>query len=148
MKRKFILIIILATLCIYGCSVSLVPEFSADLESQITKSAKMNDRIYIDLLQADIFKRGFDLYAGRYAEVEAEIHSIRLRNEVRKNNTDMLFIINKLDSGFVRFRDEHKVNPNGLKDGEIRSYQTQILALWKPLLIAEGGLKKAKRSLN
>ena len=88
------------------------------------------------------------MYADRYAEVEAEINSIRLRNEVRKNNTDMLFIINKLDSGFIRFRDEHKVNPGILRDGEIRAYQTQILAYWKPLLIAEGGLKKAKKSQN
>ena len=148
MKRKKYLIILIVIVFSYSCTVSLVPEYSADLESQITKGAKMNDKIYIDLLNAESSKRSFIMYADRYAEVEAEINSIRLRNEVRKNNTDMLFIINKLDSGFIRFRDEHKVNPSILRDGEIRSYQSQILAYWKPLLIAEGGLKKAKKSQN
>ena len=55
----------------------------------------------------------------------------------------MLVIIRNLDSVFVKYKNHHK-SKNTLSDGEIKLNQVYIKDLWKPLLIAESGLKKAK----
>jgi hypothetical protein len=143
MKKPVLLTILWICALLFSCRVVLVPEYSSELEAQIVQGAKLNDKLYIDLLNANPDKRSFQLYAGKYAEVESEIHSILLKNETRKKNNDMLVIIRNLDSAFVEYKNQHK-SQDRLSDGEIKVNQAFIKAFWKPLLIAESGLKKAK----
>jgi hypothetical protein len=142
--KRFIGIISIFLL-VASCRVSLVPEYSKEIETQITNGAKLNDKLYIDLLNAPLEKRGFDVFSARYSEVEAEINSIRLKNEIRKQNVDMLKIIDNLANGFKGIKEEHKNKKSPLTDGEITVYQATLKGYWKPLLIAEGGLKKVKK---
>ena len=142
-KQLLPLCIFLVTMSL-SCRVTFVPEYSSEIETQIVNGAKMNDKLYIDLLSAEDSKRTFQLFTEKYSQVEAEINSIRLKNETRKKAVEMLTIIDKLNVAFKQYRDEHKAKTTPLTNGEIISYQSQIKAFWKPLLIAEGGLKKAK----
>jgi hypothetical protein len=137
--------LLLVILFISACTITLVPTYDAQLESEIINGAKLNDKLYIDLLNAESSKRNFQFWLEKYSEIEAEIHTILLKNEIRKNNTDMLAIVKSLDSAFVKYKLEHKNKPTQLTDGELIIYQSYIKAFWKPLLIAEGGLKKAKK---
>ena len=104
------LIAILA-IALLSCSrVVLVPEYSAGIEAQIINGAMLNDKIYIDLADADPAQRQYKNFSERYSTVEAEINSIALKNEIRKNNADMLAIISKLKTAFAKYRDDHKRN--------------------------------------
>ena len=143
MKKPILFAALGICVLLFSCRVVLVPEYSAELENQIVQGAKLNDRLYINLLDANPDKRSIQLYADKYAEIESEIHSILLKNETRKKNNDMLVIIRNLDSVFVKYKNHHK-SKNTLSDGEIKLNQVYIKDLWKPLLIAESGLKKAK----
>lgn len=143
MKLKFLTLFLAFSMA--GCSVSLVPEYSATLEQQITTGSKMNDKLYLDLLNAEPDARNFQDFAKQYSEVEAEINSIRLKNEIRKNNADMLKTIDNLRTAFITYKNEHKAKKPPLTDGEIIIYNSTIKGFWLPLLTAESGLKKQKK---
>jgi hypothetical protein len=123
-----------------SCRVMLVPEYSAKLEEDIAKTAKANDKLYIDLLDAAPAKRVYENYKERYADIEADINAIRLKNEARNKNEDFLVIIDNLKKGFTEAKKYHKDN-NTLADGEIMAYQATLAGLWKPLYLAERSLK-------
>ncbi|AMR32710.1 hypothetical protein A0256_15405 [Mucilaginibacter sp. PAMC 26640] len=141
-KAKWL--IYLLAVILSGCSrVVLVPDYSAGIEAEIVNGAMLNDKLYLDLADAQPSKREYIDFSERYSSVEAVINSIQLKNEIRQKNTDMLAIINNLKAAFTKYRDEHKKN-NTLSDGEVKADQAFIKAFWKPLLIAEHGLKNAK----
>jgi hypothetical protein len=144
--RSFVtekLLLLLMILSLFSCRVVLVPEYRSDLEDQIISGAKLNDKLYIDLLQSDKQMRQFDLYKEQYAIIAAEINSIQLKNEVRNNNANMLVIIKNLNDAFTKYRDEHK-STNTISDGEIKIDQAYLKAFWKPLLVAETALKNTR----
>jgi hypothetical protein len=147
MRLKLSLTFLLAGyLSLLSCKVTFVPEYSATLEQQITNGAKMNDKLYLDLLKAEPNDRNYNSYKGRYTEIEAEINSIELENEARNNNNHFLAIIKELKTHFKDYEKEHKEKPTPLTDGEIKGYQAYIKAFWKPLLLAERGIKDKKQS--
>ena len=130
----------LLIISLVSCRVTLVPEYNAKLEEDISKAAKANDKLYIDLLDASTEKRVYDTYKERYNDIESDINSIQLKNEARNNNEDFLKIIKNIKEGFTEAKKYHKDNKT-LSDGEIKAYQATISGLWKPLYIAERGLK-------
>ena len=130
----------LLIISLVSCRVTLVPEYNAKLEEDISKAAKANDKLYIDLLDASTEKRVYDTYKERYNDIESDINSIQLKNEARNNNEDFLKIIKNLKEGFTEAKKYHKDNKT-LSDGEIKAYQASISGLWKPLYIAERSLK-------
>jgi hypothetical protein len=133
----------LVTLLLFliGCKVTYVPDYDASIESEIVETAKANDKIYIELLDADPDKRGYKNFESEYITVEADINSIELKNEVRKSNSDMLDIINNhLLPKFIQYKTEHKNATNPLSNAEIEDYQMYIRGYWKALLLAEQGL--------
>jgi hypothetical protein len=130
----------LLIISLVSCRVTLVPEYNAKLEEDISKAAKANDKLYIDLLDASTEKRVYDTYKERYNDIESDINSIQLKNEARNNNEDFLKIIKNLKEGFTEAKKYHKDNKT-LSDGEIKAYQATISGLWKPLYIAERSLK-------
>ena len=145
MLKKLSPLLSLLLLTISACTISLVPEYSAALETQITKTAKLNDKLYIQLLNADPNKRAFSIFSDQYTDIEAEIHAIKVKNEVRNHQEAFAGIIQNLENAFIQYKNEHKNKTSPLTDPEIILYQNYIRDFWKPLLIAESSLKKVKK---
>jgi hypothetical protein len=127
-------------LCISSCKVIWVPDYNARLEDQITKTAKANDKLYIDMLDDGPDKRAYEHYKEKYNDIEADINSIFLFNEARNNNNNLLVITGNLKTAFQEAKKYHKDNKT-LSDGEIKAYQATMAGFWKPLYLAERGLK-------
>jgi hypothetical protein len=123
-----------------SCKVTWVPEYNAQLEEQVSKTAKANDRLYFDMLDVPKASRLYDNYKDRYNEIGSEINSIQLKNEARPKNSDFLAIIKNLKDAFEEAKKYHKDN-NTLEDGEIKAYQASLAGFWKPLYVAERALK-------
>lgn len=140
MIAKRLSLILLVSTLLLSCRVTLVPEYNAKLEEEISKAAKANDKLYIDMLDTAPEKRIYDAYKERYNDIEADINSIQLKNEARNKNEDFLKIIRNLKDGFQEAKKYHKDNTR-LSDGEIKAYQATLSALWKPLYLAERSLK-------
>ena len=134
---------ILVILLFISCRVTLVPEYSAQLEDQIAKTAKATDKLYIDMLDVPVGSRTYEHFKDRYNEIESEINSIKLKNEARPKNADFLVINKNLKDAFDEAKKYHKENST-LADGEAKAYQATLAGFWKPLYVAELALKPRK----
>jgi hypothetical protein len=130
----------LAVSLLLSCKVTWVPEYNAQLEDQVSKTAKAHDKLYMDLLDIPLAERKYDNFKERYNEIGAEINSIQLKNEARPKNTNFLAIIKNLREAFEEAKKYHKDNTT-LSDGEIKAYQSSISGFWRPLYLAERALK-------
>ncbi len=139
MPQKLLLSSLLFIL-LSSCKVIWVPDYNAKLEDQIAKTAKANDKLYIDMLDAAPDKRSYEVYKEKYNDIESDINAIQLVNEARNNNGSFLVINKNLKDAFQEAKKYHKEKKT-LSDGEIKSYQATLAAFWKPLFLAERGLK-------
>jgi hypothetical protein len=138
--RLFLLSALLVS--VSSCKVTLVPPYDADIEQQIVNTAKMNDRLYLEMKDEPEANRTYKKYSSRYVDIESEINSILLRNEARRQGHDLVLITSNLRTLFDQFREQHK-QANTINDADIKLNQIQIAAAWKALLVAERGLKLA-----
>ena len=122
---KRIPVFLLTTLLFLSCRVMLVPEYSAQLEDQISKTAKATDKLYIDILDVPVNNRTYENFKDRYNEIESEINSIKLKNEARPKNADFLVINKNLKDAFDEAKKYHKENST-LADGEAKAYQATL----------------------
>ena len=139
MLKKAFFIIILFALSV-SCKVHWVPDYNAALEAQISAGAKMTDKLYLDMLDTAEVSRRYVLYSNRYNEIESEINSIILKNEARDKNADFLIIANNLKKLFLEAKNDHQQHQL-LNDAKARLYQNYLSAAWKPLYLAERGIK-------
>lgn len=142
-SRRFPAILLLVCLFL-SCRVMLVPEYSAQLEDQIAKTARATDKLYIDMLDVPLNNRTYESFKDRYNEIESEINSIKLKNEARPKNADFLVINKNLKDAFDEAKKYHKENST-LSNGEAKAYQATLAGFWRPLYLAEIALKPAKR---
>lgn len=142
-KHRFTSILLLITFLL-SCRVTLVPEYSEQLEAQIAKTAKATDKLYIDMLDVPLNNRTYENFKDRYNDIESEINSIRLKNEARPKNADFLVINKNLKEAFDEAKKYHKDNTT-LADGEAKAYQASLAGFWRPLYLAETALKPGKR---
>jgi len=119
-----------------------VPAYDAAIEEQIVNTAKLNDRLYLQMKEETGSNRTYNKYSGKYLDIESEINSILLKNQARKQSHDLIVIINNLKTLFTQFKEKHKQD-NTVGDADIKLNQLQIAAAWKALLVAERGLKLA-----
>ncbi len=141
MKTK--ILSLFTVLLLVGCYAKFVPVYSPELEKQIVDTYKINDKLYLDMLNEDVKDRTYKKNADKYTNVEAEINSIRIKNEIRDKNTEMIKMIDNIETLFKKYRDEHMKKVT-LTDGEIKVYQSFTKGIWLPLLKAEAALKKTK----
>ena len=139
---RTLLAVMLLCLAFSNCKVQLVPPYDAGIEQQIVNTAKMNDRLYLEMQEEPVADRTYNKYSSKYLDIESEINSILLKNEARKQSHDLIVITNNLKTLFVQFKDKHKQD-NTINDADIKLNQLQIAAAWKALLVAERGLKLA-----
>src|SRR5688572_31670454 len=142
-NRRFPIILLLVCMLL-ACRVTVVPEYSAQLEDQIAKTAKATDKLYIDMLDVPLNNRTYEGFKERYNEIESEINSIKLKNEARPKNADFLVINKNLKAAFDEAKKYHKDNST-LSNGEAMAYQSTLAGFWKPLYLAEIALKPARR---
>ena len=125
-----------------ACKVTLVPPYDAAIEEQIVNTAKMNDRLYLEMKDQAEAERTYTKYSAKYLDIESEINSILLKNQARRQSHDLIVITNNLKTLFIQFKDQHK-RDSVIHDADIKLDQLQIAAAWKALLVAERGLKLA-----
>jgi hypothetical protein len=141
MNIRFFLVPLL-WISLSACKVTLVPPYDASIEQQIVNTAKMNDRLYLDMQDEPEANRTYSKYSSKYLDIESEINSILLKNQARRQSHDLVVITNNLKTLFVQFKDQHK-QATTINNADIKLNQLQIAAAWKALLVAERGLKLA-----
>lgn len=126
-----------------SCRVSLVPEYSATLETQIINGAKMTDMLYLQMINAPAGTKNFALWSDKYLAVEAEINSILLKEQARLKADDIIASVKLLHDHFVAAKDDHHTRDT-LKNGEFLVYNEELKAFWLPVLKEEIALSQVK----
>lgn len=144
MKTKIVTLTSCLLLLLSSCvPVKLVPDYNEAYESQIIESQKLNEKLYLGLLEEPQEKRTYISVSEQYIEVESNINSLLFQYQVRDKKEDFLKMGQLLKDNFMQYKKEHK-DKKTLSDGEITLYITYINSFWQPLLIAEKALKNTK----
>ncbi len=142
-QLKYIAALSIILIIIDGCQVRLVPQYNAELETQIIDGAKMTDRLYLQMIDAPADKKDYPLYSEKYLDVETEINSILFKNQARDRAKDIIASVKILRDNFVKYKQDHKTR-NKLSNSEFTLYNEDLKAFWLPLLVEEKALSAAK----
>ena len=140
--KHFTVFLLIATI-INSCQVRLVPQYSAELESQIINGAKMTDKLYLEMIDAPDDKKNYSVYSEKYLDIETEINSILFKNQARDKAKDIIASVKILRDKFVKYKEDHK-SKNKLSNPELILYNEDLKAFWAPVLVEERALSAAK----
>jgi hypothetical protein len=144
MKTKILVLTSCLLISLSSCfSIKLVPDYSEVIEKQIIETQKLNEKLYIELLEQPEDKRTYSSIAKQYLEVESNINSMLFQYQTREKNEDFVKMAKLLKENFIKYKKEHK-DKKTLNDGEISLYIAYINGFWQPLLTAEKALKNIK----
>lgn len=139
----FYSLILVPAIFFAGCRVSFVPAYDAALQIQIENAAKATDMMYLQLMSSPDSLKNYNHYLDDYLNIETDINSILLKNEVRPNATDIVASIKILKDYFIKAKEDH-AKRGVISNAEALIYNEQLKALWKPVLIEEIALSKAR----
>lgn len=142
-KSFFFAVFLLPVIFLAGCRASFVPAYDAALQTQIENAAKATDMLYLTMIASTENLKSYDRYSGEYLNIEGEINSILFKNEVRPQSADIVVSIKILKDYFIQAKDDH-AKRGVLSNAEALIYNEQLKALWKPVLIEEIALSKAR----
>jgi hypothetical protein len=144
MKTKILVLTSILLITLSSCfSIKLVPDYSEVIETQIIETQKLNEKLYIDLLEEPEDKRTYASVNKQYIEIESDINSILFQYQSREKNEHFVQMGKQLKDNFIQYKKEHR-DKKTLNDGEIKLYIAFINGFWQPLLTAEKALKNIK----
>jgi uncharacterized membrane protein YraQ (UPF0718 family) len=73
---------------ITSCTVSLVPSYDKEINSEVNKLMKEIDIFYLSMQEMPQDDRNYDTFVGKYISIEADLHALYLRNKVRPLNEE------------------------------------------------------------
>ena len=141
--RTKILLLPLLIICLLACKATFVPPYDASIEAQISKTARLTDALYLQMLDVKETDRKYEKYTAKYLDIQVDINALVLKTQVRDHNTNLLVMVQNLQKMFVQFKDDHKTK-GVLSDADVQLNMMQVNAVWAPLLLAEKALKRQK----
>lgn len=134
-------LVFIAFLSFFSCQIVLVPVYDAGIERQVANTARLNDLLYLEMLEDLPEHRTYARYREKYLAIEADINSIMNQQEVRNKAETLRELTAIIQSRFKEYRDAHK-EKDVLTAAEIEIYNSYMAGRWKTLLRAEKNLKK------
>jgi len=145
-KGAFISFLLISILLFSTCKVTFVPEYDAELSSQIDETAKMVDKFYLEMLETTSNQNGgraFEGFIQGYIDIEVELNSLLNKNKIRPLNDNSTRICEITLQLWTKYKEEHKTD-NALSDGLIKLNRQTFSDLFYAMQVAE----KAKEIVN
>jgi hypothetical protein len=139
-------LIIIVTLILEGCRVTLIPDYDDSISQEILETAKLVDKFYLDMLETKVNENGdrsYDKLVDSYVEIEIELGSLLNKNKIRPLNENSTRICEITLELWVKYKEEHKED-NELSDGLIKLNRLTFSDLFYAMLVAE----KAKEIIS
>lgn len=130
---------------ITSCSVSLVPSYDKEITGEVNKLMKEIDIFYLSMQEMPPDERNYDLFVEKYIMIEADLHTMYLRNKVRPLNEEStencLIALEK----WRKYKARHKER-NSLSDANIELQNMYMHDLLYYVLAAEQAKKEDAKS--
>jgi len=111
-------------LCATGCTVHYVADYDLTAKNEIIEVAKEIDVFWGALLDTKVNDREYDKFKNQYNQIEADIRSLVMRNEVRALNLETTKQAQIALALWVDDRENHKTQ-NGFSDFEAKRHREQ-----------------------
>lgn len=141
-RIRMVMLVIFASLMMSGCTVKYVAEYDAEVKEDIIKVAKKVDLFWGNLLDVDVDKRQYENFKQSYNEIESDIRSLVLKNEIRPLNeasTEQAKIALKL---WTVDREKHKAD-DGFSNGRAKLHQRQLSRVFAAMAKGEAAKNPA-----
>jgi hypothetical protein len=140
-SRRLLAILLLATFAMYGCRVTFVPEYDAELAADIKATAQQVDRFYLMMLETtstDNDGRAFEHFAAQYVDIEVMLNSLLVQNKIKPLNENSTRIVEITLELWQKYKEEHRTD-NTLSDGLIKLNRKTFSDLFYAMQVAEKG---------
>jgi hypothetical protein len=121
-----------------SCKVTFVPAANIEMKTDVNTGAQKTDALYLKMIGST--DKTFASYSNDYAEVEASINSIVLRDSVRTKGGNIFKSAQILRDHFKTYSTDHLLRGK-LTTGELSAYMNYLRAFWRPLQVQENSLK-------
>lgn len=118
--------------------MTYAPSASAEIRAQTDNLAKSIDALYGEMIGAS--DKQYVTYADKYAAINAEIQSIKLKNQFRLHSTNLQNMIGTIEIQFGQYQADHKAK-GVLTAGQLRAYKNDMAGFCLPLIKSENLLK-------
>jgi hypothetical protein len=138
--KQIILIVFLMTVLLgaSGCAVRYIADYDASIKDEIIQVAKDVDRFWGSLLDVQASDRKYERYKEQYNEIEADIRSLVMKNEIRALNRESIKQANIALELWMEDRSLHKKN-DGFSDFEAKRHRKQFNRVFTAMAKGEEG---------
>lgn len=123
--RSLYLFFIILFIVTSGCSVKYVTDYDASIKDEIVHIFKKVDLFWGELLDTPDTEREYEKFKNKYTEIETDIRTLVMRNEIRALNKESVKQANIALDLWIQDRDEHKKNDK-ISDFEARRHRKQF----------------------
>lgn len=107
-RQPWLLLVVLWTLLLSGCAVSLVAEYDKASEEKLIATYEKVNRLYDALAEAAPAERGYDKSAKAWADIATDLRVLALRQKARVSNAESQKIVDALVANWEQTRARHK----------------------------------------
>jgi hypothetical protein len=144
-SRRLLALMLVATLAMYGCRVTFVPEYDSALAADIEETARQVDRFYLMMLETtspDDNGRAFEVFAPEYVDIEVMLNSLLNQNKIKPLNQNSTRIAEITLELWQKYKEEHRTD-NTLSNGLIKLNRKTFSDLFYAMQVAEKGKELA-----
>lgn len=121
-----------------SCKVAFVPSADEEIKKQVERASIQTEALYLAIAAAE--NKTYTAYAINYAEINAEINSLVLKNTYRLHSESFQGMIANVQLYFTTYEDEHKAK-GSITTEQANIYKRSMAGWWAPLLESEKILK-------
>jgi hypothetical protein len=140
-SRQLLVLLLMATFAMYGCRVTFVPEYDAELAADIKVTAQQVDRFYLIMLETTSPEndgRAFKIFAPQYVDIEVMLNSLLTQNKIKPLNENSTRIVEITLELWQKYKEEHRTD-NTLSNGLIKLNRKTFSDLFYAMQVAEKG---------
>ncbi len=144
-SRILFSVILLSTIALNSCRVTLLPSYDAGISEQIENTSKTVDKFYLTMLETTSPEnegRAFIKFTREYIDIEVELNSLLTKNKIRPLNENSTRICEITLQLWIKYKEEHKTD-NTLSDGLIKLNRKTFSDLFFAMQVAEEGKRIA-----
>ena len=127
-------------LILSGCTHRYIDAHDPVTFEATLESARQVDLFYGELLATDPEARPYSAFARRYAEIEARLNSLLLRNKVRPYNEDSTEIVERILGLWQKYQGRHQ-KKGTYKSGSAKLDRKRMARMFAYAVRAEGAKK-------
>lgn len=128
-QNQWKLVVQLSLVCflISGCfTVKFVPDYDDSIKNEIIQISKTVDLFWGKLLETKPKDRLYKKFKDQYVEIESDIRSLVMRNEIRPVNKDSTKQAKKIEELWIQDKNLHK-EKDTFTDFEANSHRRQYI---------------------